>query len=141
MLGGAHSDGLYPIGSASERFVIFLGEQNAGGTLMYQRRHGSRAKIDWHVNLVPSKRRRAVGGTIPRYLQRQGLRISPHAKLTAGQRRKLSEIGAFAAYGSHPMEGEFEWVVRPDGASTPVRRNRTNSKFLVTPEERALLKS
>ena len=48
-LGGAHSMALYPLGSASERYVISVWEGGASGPLMYEKRHGSRAKVDLHA--------------------------------------------------------------------------------------------
>jgi hypothetical protein len=136
LLGGAHGDGLYPIGSASERYMISVNEDDTGA-LIYEKRHKGSASIVWHVNLVPAKNHAAAAGTLLIYLQKLGLAISSRSKLTEGARRQLAQSGYFAAYSYHPELGGQAWVVKPDGSSSPTID--THAKFSITPEEKRLL--
>jgi hypothetical protein len=138
LLGGAHADALYPLGSASERYVLYFGEMSSGGTLMYQKRRGKNAFVNWHLNFLPvKKKRRLVHGTVEKYLQQMGFEISKKEKITASIRRQLSVSGYFASYGFHSEMGGYAKVIQPDGGQT--KEYRTSGPFSITPEERSLL--
>lgn len=134
-LGGARGEAFYPLGSASERFMV---SYKSKVTLIYQRRKGTKAVVVWQLPVVQSKSEDPVVGTIPNFLLREGLRISPSAKLTPAIQKKLTETGTFATYSYHSFHGGFATVLRPDGTETEVRHSE--SKFVITPEEKELLR-
>lgn len=138
MLGGAHGDAMYPIGSASERYVFFFREAMSGGTLMFQKRRGAKAFVVWHLPFSPVKKTTSVVGTVRKFLMAQGFAISRKARLTPAIRRQLSQTGNFAYYSFHPEMGGYASVVKPNGSST--KANRTPGPFFITDEEKKLLR-
>ncbi|MEZ0325611.1 MAG: hypothetical protein ACAH95_06875 [Fimbriimonas sp.] len=139
-LGPAHSEALYPIGPASERFVISYtgGEADEAGVLMYQRRRGNHTFVDWHVPLLDSKRGSRGSGTIRAFLQKERFRISPRARLTSAMSRQLASKRSYASYIYHPeMEG-YACLVKPNGSRTGYERSHL--KFAITSHERAMIK-
>ena len=135
-LGGAHGEAFYPVGSASERYMLSF---NGDLELIYQKRRGNQAVAVWRLPCLKSKSKSPVRGTIPKYLQRIGYRISPKAQLTAAMRSQLAKTGHFATYTYHHMQGGYASVVRPDGTAT--KANRHDDVFMITPEEKALLRA
>lgn len=135
-LGGAHGVGLYPVGSASERYML---SYDADVTLIYQKRRGGKAVVVWRVPVVESKSKARVKGTIPTYLQRIGYRISPKARLTSAMRKQLAQVGSFATYRYHPMQGGYAAVLRPDG--TESKGLESESSFAICPVEKELLRA
>jgi len=135
-LGGAHGEAVYPLGSASERYMISF---NVGEELIYQKRRGARAVVVWRVPLIKSKSKAPVQGTIPKYLQQRGFRLSPKVKLTASMRKKLAKTAHFASYAYHHFSGGFATVVKPDGQT--LAEHRHDDVFMITPEEKQLLRS
>jgi len=137
-LGGAGADALYPIGSASERFILYFKEGDAGGLVEYQRRHGKIATIEWYLPFKPSKRRRTVHGAVNLYLKRLGLEIPPSTRIPASARRQLARSETFAGFRYHPEMGGCAWLLKPNGTTTEAKRSP--DRFTITPEEIALLK-
>lgn len=137
MLGGAHGEGLYPVGSASERYVISLNEAGAGGMLIYEKRRGNHASVVWHLPFRPTKGTHTVVGTVGNYLQTLGFEIPRQARLTPSIQRQLSAGSYFAHYSYHPMNGGFADVIAPDGKCTQTRKS--SERFSITPEEKKLL--
>ena len=138
MLGGAHADALYPVGSASERYVLYFGEMGSGGTLIYQRRRGKYAFVSWHLEFVPvGKGSHLVRGTVPQYLRRLGFALSRKQTVPAAIRKQLSFYGSFASYGFHPEMGGYAKVIKANGSQT--KEYRTSGPFSITSEEKSLL--
>jgi hypothetical protein len=137
-------EGLYPIGSASERFLVSYEEK--GVKLLYERRHGKIATVDWRIPLVESKSLKPAQGTIENYLAQAGYAISPKAHLTARMRRQLSQRGYFAYYYYAMLGGMTYAVVRPDGSKSAAEATqgdpfaKHSRTFPVTAEEQKLLK-
>jgi len=138
MLGGAHGDALYPIGSAFERYILSFNEGLSGGMLLYEKRQGSHTSVIWHVPFRPVKKKGTPSGTVRKFLLGLGFGISPKTRLTPAIRRQLSRTGHFAYYSFHPEMGGYASVVRPNGTST--KTHRTSGPFSITPEEQALLR-
>ena len=136
MLGGAHGDALYPIGSAAERFVISF-DETGGGKLIYEKRRRNNARIKCAVQLVPLKGSSPSHGTLEKYLKQQHFMISPRAHLTVRERKQLKRIEAFACFGYHPMMGGYAWLVLPDGSNTA--SIRSTKPYTATPQEIKLL--
>lgn len=137
MLGGAHSEALFPIGSASERYIVSYDEARHGGTLMYQKLHGKAAIVEWHVRFVPVEKKTAVKGTIRRFLMSDKYAISSKARLTAAIRKQLDSEGPYAGYSYHPMMGGYAWVTHPDGTSTEAVQH--GDMYTITVDEIELL--
>lgn len=135
-LGGAHGEAVYPLGSASERYMISF---NVGEELIYQKRRGAKAVVVWRLPLAKSKSKSPVQGTILKYLQQRGLRLSTKVKLTAAMRKQLAKTGHFASYVYHHFSGGFATVVKPDGRT--LAEHRHDEAFMITPEETQLLKA
>ncbi len=138
MLGGAHGDAFYPLGSAFERYVIFYGEGGSGGQLIYERRHGKKATVDWYISFKPAKHIGAVHGTIEKYLKEDGFVLAPKRHVSPGIRRQLWKSGYFASYSFHPMMGGYANVVKPDGSCMKTLRHP--DVFIITPDEKNLLR-
>lgn len=137
-LGGAHGEALYPIGSASERFLIFFEERDAGGNLLFQKRRGNAAVQLWDVPIVPLKGHPSTRGTVRKYLASRGLMLSPKKRLTADMRRLISQDAAFARYMWHPFSGPFNAVLRPDGTLTKIETD--GDRCSITEAEKKLLR-
>jgi hypothetical protein len=139
-LGGGHSEALYPLGSAAERFVVSYGGGDDGrvGTLMYQRRHGRHTFVQWQVPLVPSKKGTYVKGTVRAMLQQEGYGLRPSIKLTPAMRRKLSSTKQLVSYAAHPMNGWYSCIVKSNGTRTPHRRS--DEEFFIPIDEKKLLR-
>jgi hypothetical protein len=138
LLGGAHGDAFYPIGSAGERYMVSFNEGDSGD-LIYEKRIRGTPIVVWHVRLVPSKKKTAVHGTMLLYLKTMDLAISSRSKLTTAARKQLSKVGYFAGYSYHPEMGGYAWVVKPDGSRLPTTRHR--DMYTITAQERKLLTS
>jgi hypothetical protein len=135
-LGGAHGEAFYPLGSAAERYMLSF---NARVTLIFQKRRGQKAVVAWSLPVVESKSKAPVKGTLPKMLQRLGYRISPKAKLTSAMRTRLAATGFFATYSYHHFSGGYASVLRPDGTEMQVHKGE--DKFVITPEEKELLRA
>ncbi|HVT12464.1 MAG TPA: hypothetical protein VHE55_09365 [Fimbriimonadaceae bacterium] len=136
MLGGAHGDALYPLGSAFERYVLSYDEGN-GGSLIYERRHGKKATVDWYIPFVAKAHIGAVHGTIEKYLKADGFVLAPRKPVSARIRKQLWKDGYFASYSYHPMMGGYANVVQPDGECTATVKHP--NVFIITPDEKRLL--
>lgn len=137
-LGGAHGDALYPAGSAYERYILYFKEGSSGGNLIYERRHGKSASVDWYVPFVETTKKGPVSGTVRKFLQACGFTISPGARLTPVIRRQLSASGYFASYSYHPMMGGFANLIKPNG--TAGTTTKSDQPIVITPEEKRLLR-
>ena len=134
-LGGAYSEGLYPIGSAKKRFVI---NHNGPEKIFIERRHGKKATVDKIISLVKSHQKRAVKGTLLNYLKKEGFVISPRTKLSKKIRAELESTTPLVGFTYHSMMGGNAWIIKSDGSCMPNHKSDTN--FMILPEENDLLK-
>jgi hypothetical protein len=136
-LGGAHGDVFYPLGSASERFVISHWEGETGGSLNFERREGAHTKLKWALPFYEYKKKHTVHGTISLSLQRMGFEISSKVRVTRQMKIDLARTSYFAGYYSHPMEGDHAYVLGPEGVIGDT--TLLAESFLITSDEKALL--
>ena len=136
MLGGAHGDALYPLGSAAERYILSFDEADSGGEVVYEKRYKGHTLVVWHLPFVPYKKKPRVQGTVRLYLRKLGFVIDGK-RSTERISRQLSASGYFASYSYHPMNGGIAYVVKPNGETT--RECKSDDVFTITFEERQIL--
>ena len=136
-LGPASAHGVYPLGEASRRFVVYT---SAGtGFLHLQRRQGKKAAVVWSVPLVQEKPKTSPRGTLRRYLRTLGYRVKNEARLTRAQRQALTSVQPLAAYSwAGPLDDALvASFVRRDGTLAPERKESDKVRFEITALERA----
>lgn len=135
-LGPCHSMAYYPIGSASERFMIsYNGDKSF---VIHEQRRGAKAYVDWYVPILNKKSKAKPVGTIAKILKGRGWSISPRAKMTSKVRKALRADYTFAGFFYHPMEGGMASIVTPDGKS--METHKAEGMYSIIPEEIELLR-
>ncbi len=104
---------IFPAGRADRRYLLTNPDFQGHWILICQSLHKGKSKVDWKVNLVPTKTKakgtlatmlmnKNVFGPLNRVAYPGGLGAKP-SQLTAAVRRSLSAETAYAVYSNPPM--------------------------------------